>query len=142
MMGALALSILAATLVPGEPVQIDGALLAGLPEAKATLEAHGKKQVCEGPKLASVLGRLGVPQGEKLRGPALAQVIIVRAHDGYEVAFSLGELDPMLGNSQAIIATTCDGHALAMGEGPYRLIVPGEQRPARSVRMASSVKLK
>ena len=141
-MGGLLLPLLAAALVPGEPVQIDAALLAGLPEAKATLEAHGKKQVCEGPKLASVLGRLGVPQGEKLRGPALAQVIIVRAKDGYEVAFSLGELDPGMGNSTAIIATRCDGQPLAIGEGPFRLIVPGEKRPARSERMASSIKLK
>jgi len=131
-----------AALTPAEPAQLTAELLAGLPERKAVLNAHGKTQACEGPALVDVLARLGLPQGEKLRGAALAQTIVVRAKDGYEVAFSLGELDPLLGNAPVIVATRCDGQAIAPGEGPFRLIAASDKRPARSVRMASSIRLK
>jgi hypothetical protein len=141
-MSLFALPLLAAALSTGETAQINDALLAGLPVKQVVLEAHGKKQSCEGPSLASVVARLGVPQGEKLRGPALAQAVVLRAKDGYEVAFSLGEIDPAMGNSPAIIAVRCDGQPLIMGEGPYRLIVPGEKRPARSAKMVTSIRIK
>ena len=136
------LLILAAALVPGQSVPIDAALLAGLPVSSVSFEDHGKKSLCEGPSLAAVLGKLGAPSGEKLRGPLLALTVTVRAKDGYEVAFSLGELDASLGGETVIIATRCDGQDLAPGIGPYRVVVPGDKRPARAVRMAASITLK
>lgn len=137
------LILLAASLSqPGDTVQIDAALLSGLPVVSVERTTHDKKQVCEGASLASVLVKLGLPNGENLREPALSQAIVVRSKDGYEVAFSLAELDAMLGNKTAIIATTCDGAELPPGDGPYRLIVPGERRPARSSKMIASIRLK
>ncbi len=118
---------------------VDAALLQGLPTVDATLVAHGTTQHCTGPTLASVLAKLGYPAGEKLGGKALAGGVVARASDGYAVLLSLGEIDATLGNETAIIATTCDGKALDDNEGPYRLILPNEKRPARSVRQLVSL---
>ena len=118
---------------------VDAALLEGLPAVDATLVAHGKTQHCTGPTLANVLAKLGYPAGEKLGGKALAGGVVARASDGYAVLLSLGEIDATLGNEAAIIATTCDGKPLDDKEGPYRLILSNEKRPARSVRQLVSL---
>ena len=133
--------ILAAALVMGTPAPVDSALLAGLPMHDVTLTAHGTTQICNGPAFAAVLAKLGLPQGESLRGPALAAGVIVRARDGYAVLFSLGEVDASLGNSGAILATLCGGKPLTEQDGPFRLIVPNENRPARSVRQVTTIEL-
>lgn len=122
----------------GVAVPVDAKLLVDLPEADATLSAHGQTQVCRGPTLAAVLAKHGQPQGESLRGPALARGVLVLARDGYRVLFSLGELDPMLGAAPAILATRCDDKPIAGKDGPLRLIVPQDKRPARSVRQVES----
>lgn len=138
MLTALAL---AAALVPGQPVPIGPDLLAGLPVVGAEATVHGEKLSCTGPRLRDLAGRLGLPQGAKLGGPMLANGLLFRARDGYAVLFSLAELDETLGNSPAILATQCGGKPLDEKSGPYRLLVPGEQRPARAMRQVSSVEL-
>jgi hypothetical protein len=120
---------------------VDAALLDGLPMAEAVLTAHGKTQSCAGPKLADVVVKLGAPAGDTVRGKALATTIIARARDGYVVVFSLGELDAELGASKAIVATRCDGKPLDAEAGPFRIVVPGELRAARSVRQLESLEI-
>lgn len=131
----------AASLVAGQPVHVDAALLAGLPVTRVEVTIHGEKLACSGPLLRDVVGRLGLPQGEKLGGPMLANGLLLRARDGYAVLFSLAEIDATLGNSGAIVANTCNGQALDDKNGPFRLIVPGEQRPARAMRQLDSIEL-
>ena len=133
--------LLAAALAAGTPATVDAALLAGLPAHDVTLTAHGVTQTCNGTEFAAVLAKLGLPQGEALRGPALARGVIVHARDGYAVLFSLGEVDAALGNDGAIIATRCEGKPLTDKDGPYRLIVPNDKRPARSVRQMATIEL-
>jgi DMSO/TMAO reductase YedYZ molybdopterin-dependent catalytic subunit len=53
-------------------------------------------------------------------------VIVLRARDGYTVAFSLAELSPDLGNRPVWIALDTDGKPLPENEAPVRLLVPGE----------------
>ena len=132
----------AAALTVGGTAKVDAALLAGLPAAQATLSAHGETHRCEGPVLADVLTRLGVPQGQTLHGTALQRGIMLHARDGYAVLFSLGELDPGTGGEVAIIATRCDGKPLTAEDGPFRLVVPGDKRPARSARQVESIELR
>jgi hypothetical protein len=57
------------------------------------------------------------------------------AGDGYQVVFSLGELDPALAGRDIIVADTADDKPLPDTQGPLRIVVPGDSRPARSVRM-------
>jgi hypothetical protein len=136
------LILAAAALAVGGSAEIDDALLAGLPVQQATLKAHGVERHCSGPALTDVLAKLGLPHGETLRGAALQRGVLVKARDGYGVLFSLGELDPGTGAEPAIVATQCDGKPLGEHDGPYGLILPGDKRPARSVRQVKSIELR
>ncbi|WP_430446704.1 molybdopterin-dependent oxidoreductase [Sphingorhabdus contaminans] len=132
------LLLFAATSIP-DISRVDDALMSGLPVIEADLTAHGISQKCSGPSLSDVLDRLGFPTGKELTGPALETGVIVRGRDGYAVLFSLGELDAALGAKSVIIATQCDGKPLADADGPYRLVLPGEERAARSVRQVIAI---
>ena len=127
--------------VSASAAPVTAELLKGLPEVSARLDVHGVVHECSGPKLIDVLAVLGLPHGEALRGKALARTVEIDARDGYEVVFSLAELDPTLGNTPAIIATRCDGKPLDAKDGPYRLVVPNDQRPARSARQVKTITL-
>lgn len=117
-----------------QPIALDAAARAGLPPATATLTVHGGRAQCTGVRLADLIAKAGLPTGDAVRGPALGTVIVAEAADGYRIVFSLGEIDPRLGNTEIIVADTCDGKPLAAADGPLRLVVPGEARGARSVR--------
>ena len=132
MLEALALNLA----VPVEP-----ALVAGLPTSTVTLSLHGEAQTCTGPLLADVLARLGAPAGGAVRGEALLLAVVVEARDGYRVAFTLGELDPLLGKAQVVLADHCNGAMLDEADGPFRLAVAGDTRGARSVRQVTSLRL-
>jgi len=127
---ALAL-VLAAT---PATLPLDAASLAALPRASATLAAHGQTSQCDGVWLADLAAARGLPAGPALTGAALSILIRAEAADGYRVVFSLAEIDRRLGNRPVLIADRCDGRPLAAGDGPLRLVVPGEIRAARSVR--------
>jgi hypothetical protein len=137
-----ALVLAAAALAVGGSAKVDAALLAGLAPVEATLNFHGEVHHCSGPTLAAVVAKLGLPANETLRGAALQRGIMVHARDGYAVLFSLGELDPGTGAEPAIIATQCDGKQIGPDEGPYRLVLPNDKRPARSVRQVESIELR
>jgi hypothetical protein len=122
-------------------VKLDEALIARLPQITAQGEAHGHKLSCEGVALHELLRASGAMPAEPLRGPQLARVAVVQARDGYRAAFSLGELDPSLGNRQVVLTRRCDGKALPADDGPWRLIAPGETRPARWVRQVESIRV-
>ncbi|TAD73125.1 MAG: molybdopterin-binding oxidoreductase [Sphingomonadales bacterium] len=122
-------------------VPIEPALIAGLPTHEVTLTQHGETQVCTGPLLADVMAKLGAPSRGDMRGSALMMTVVVEARDRYRVALSLGELDPLLGKAEVVLADRCNGAALTEEDGPFRLAVAGETRGARSVRQVVSVRL-
>ena len=66
---------------------------------------------------------------------------MIEARDGYSVAFTLGELDPLLGKAQVVLADRCNGALLGEADGPFREAVGGDTRGARSVRQVVSVRL-
>lgn len=55
------------------------------------------------------------------------------------VIFSMAELDSDFADSDAIVADALDGGALSPNEGPFKLVVPHDKRPARWVRMLQSL---
>ncbi|WP_374405851.1 hypothetical protein [Pelagerythrobacter sp.] len=134
---SIALALL--SLVAAEPVAVNAALLEGLPVVEARLEAHGEVSACTGPTLASVVARMGAASGREVRGEALRTAVLARARDGYAVLFSLGEIEPLLGDAPIIVATRCDDAPLDDEVGPYRLVAEGEARAARSVRQLESL---
>ncbi|QQP95747.1 hypothetical protein [Lysobacter enzymogenes] len=122
-------------------VKLDEAVLAKLPQIKAEGMAHGRKLSCEGVALVALLRASGAMPAEPLRGAQLSRIAQVRARDGYRAAFSLGELDPSLGNRPVVLTRRCNGAELPAEDGPWRLIVPGESRPARWVRQVESIRV-
>lgn len=146
-----ALALLAAGPTQAQDVRLSGptgettltaASLDELPRQTLTLTAHGQTHVYEGPTLASVLERLEVPLGPRLRGEALKTYVVVRAADGYVVVFSLAEIDPAMSPTAVILADEADGAPLSAEEGPLRLVVEGDARPARSVRQVTAIELR
>jgi hypothetical protein len=133
---------LTVTGLDGRAHAFGAAQLAALAQAEASLKAKdGTTHVYRGPALTSLLRAAGAPSSEALRGADMADVVMVSAADGYRVAFGLAETDPSIGKDPIIIAVTEDGLPLDAKEGPLRLVVAGDARPARSVRMVMTVKL-
>lgn len=77
------------------PMSLTGAELAKLPRQMVRAKDHaGKEAEFEGVALVEILKQAGVKFGNDLRGPALAQYLVVEASDGYRAVFALPELDP------------------------------------------------
>lgn len=95
----------------------------------------------EGVRLSDLLTKAGVPLGEKLRGRALATYVVVQASDGYAVVFSMAEIDPAMNNNRIILADTMNGKPLGEHEGPLKIVAPGDNRPARWVRMVNALRV-
>lgn len=123
------------------PLSLSLADLAALPRKTLKLmnEHSGKEETYRGVPLAELLKRAGVPQGESLRGAGLATYVRADAADGYSVVFSLGELDSSILDSDALVADTLDGGPIPEKQGPLRLVLPHDKRPARWVRMLQSI---
>ena len=115
--------------------------LAKLPHASVHASAHGDDADWDGVPLIELLKSAGAPSGETLRGPALALYVRVRAADGYRAVFALGEIDPSVGGETAILADRKNGKPIDDQEGPLRMIVPGDKRPARWVRQVVAIDL-
>ena len=124
------------------PLQLTADDLARLPrETVSVQEQDGSKIQYEGVALREVLAKAGAPLGKELRGKALASYILAKAHDGYEVVFTLGEIDAGFGNQTILIADKRDGKPLFGYQGPFRLVCPNDKAGARSVRMLESLEL-
>lgn len=125
-----------------KPLVVDAELMRELERRTVTLDAHGSEATYEGVSLQAILERVGVPFGQALRGDKMALYILVDARDGYRVVFSITELAPVFGDAVVVLADRRNGQPLSAKEGPYRLIVPNDKRPARSVRQVTSLMLK
>lgn len=115
--------------------------LAKLPHVHLHASAHGVEGDWDGVPLIEILKSAGAPTGEALRGPALSLYVVVGAADHYHAVFALGELDPSTGDRQAILADRKDGKPLDDKDGPLRVIVPDDKRPARWVRQVTTIDL-
>ncbi|MBV7530512.1 molybdopterin-dependent oxidoreductase [Chitinophaga sp. sic0106] len=101
---------------------------------KTTLQAtdrDGKAHAYSGVPVTDILRLAGVTLGPRLRGENMAKYLLVKSGDGYEVLFSLAELDSSFTDRVVILADQVDGKPLPEGKGPFRLVVPGEKKPAR-----------
>jgi hypothetical protein len=107
----------------------------------ATNEHEKKTATYSGVLLRDLLKEAGVPSGENLRGKALTICVVVTANDGYQVTFSIAELDEGIGNLQVLVADSEDGKPLAPTAGLLRLVVPADKRPARWVRMVKTIRV-
>ncbi|MET0231684.1 MAG: molybdopterin-dependent oxidoreductase [Rhodanobacteraceae bacterium] len=123
------------------PAHLTLADLSKLPRVRVHASAHGEEADWDGVPLIELLESSGAPVGDALRGPALALYVRVTAVDGYRAVFALAEIDPSTGNAQAILADRKNSQPIDDREGPLRLIVPGDKRPARWVRQVIAIEL-
>lgn len=128
----------------GPSLVLSAADLRKMPRKTLTVvNPHEKKtEVYEGVPLADLLQRVGVPQGEKLRGANMACYVVAEAADRYRIVFSLAELDSGFLDSDVIVADTLNGAPLGPNQGPFKIVAPHDKRPARWIRMLTSVTVK
>jgi DMSO/TMAO reductase YedYZ molybdopterin-dependent catalytic subunit len=124
-----------------QPLTLSADDLAKMPRATVKTSSNGMETVYEGVWLHEVLKKAGVPQGSELRGKALASYVLAEAQDGYQVVFSLGELDPAFIDNEILLADTANGKPLFGSQGRFRLVVPKDKPGARSVRMLTKLEV-
>jgi hypothetical protein len=125
----------------GHATTISAAQLASAGRVSVTTNDHGAAAKFQGVPLATVLTMAGVQLGDSLRGPRMAEVLLVSASDGYKTAFALAEVDPAFANREIILADRRDGKTLDAREGPFRIIAPGDKRPARWIRQVTELNI-
>jgi hypothetical protein len=94
-----------------------------------------------GVAVSDVLALVSAPSGEKLRGPALRQIVVFSARDGYAVSFSLADFDADYSDRAIFLADQEDGASLSGNAGPLCLIVPGDKKAARWVRTVINIEI-
>ena len=110
-----------------------------LPRTTVTVTEEGREISYEGVLVAEILKKAGVPLGREMSGGAVASYVLAGAKDGYQVVFSLAELDPGFTSNDIIIADTIDGKPLFGYQGPLRIVAPHDKRGARSIRMLQTL---
>jgi DMSO/TMAO reductase YedYZ molybdopterin-dependent catalytic subunit len=116
--------------------------LAKMPrETVSVPDQDGTKVQYEGVPLREILKRAGAPMEKELRGKALASYILAKAHDGYQVVFTLAEVAPEFANEPILVADKRDGKPLFGYQGPFRLVCPNDKAGARSVRMLETLEI-
>ncbi len=122
------------------PQQISLDDIKKLPETKLTVkDREGKEIVYTGVYLHEFLDLTPAPLGESLRGAGLGLFLLAEAKDGYRVLFSLPEVDPEFSDRRVLLAYAKNGQPLDANDGPYRLVVPADKRPARWIRMLTKI---
>lgn len=126
-----------------QPYALSDTVMATLPQVTVRAADHGQPEAAySGVTLRDVVAKAGAPTGMAIRGPALATYVVCSAADNYRVVFSLAELDSAFSDRTVLVATKKDGQPLSEREGHFRLIVPGDQRPARWLRQLSAITIK
>jgi hypothetical protein len=125
----------------GRSRSVSPADLARLARRDTTVSAHEVSGRYSGVALTDLLALVNAPLADSLRGRSLATYVVAEASDGYRVLFSIAELDSKFTDRVVILADRKDGQPLPAAEGPYRLIVPGEKRPARWARQVIRISL-
>ena len=140
-LASVAAQTLTVTPVDGHSTTLSAAQIAAAPHVTIAADDHGTAAKFEGVPLATVLTMAGIQLGDSLRGPRLSEVVLVSASDGYKVAFALAELDPAFATREIILADKRDGKPLDAKEGPFRVVAPGDKRPARWIRQVTELKV-
>lgn len=122
-----------------QPLMLTAADLGALPRATASISGKGITTTYEGVWVSDVLKKAGVPMGSALRGASLSTYVIASASDGYQVLFSIAELDPEMTEGKVLLADKANGQSLVGAQGSFRLVTPNDKHAARGIRMLTSL---
>jgi len=104
-------------------------------------DRDGNDHTYTGVVLAELLQKAGATMGNDLKGENLTKFISVEASDNYQVVFALAELDKTFTDRTIILASMMDGKPLPAGDGPFRIIVQDEKKPARCIKQVTVIKV-
>jgi len=104
-------------------------------------DKDGKADIYSGVIVSEILTKAGVTLGADLHGKNLVKYLLVEASDGYQVLFALAELDKGFTDRVIILADKIDGQPLAPADGPFRIIVQDEKKPARCIKQVTGMKV-
>jgi hypothetical protein len=125
----------------GHSTNVTAAQVENLPHVTVDTSDHDKPAQFRGVALSALLSMAGIQLGDSMRGPRMTEALLVEAADGYKVVFALAELDPAFASREIILADKRDGKPLDAKEGPFRMVVPGDKRPARWIRQVTTLKV-
>lgn len=128
--------------VTEEPLPFDPKAWETAPQVELRVTEEGKPAVYSGVPLALVLkDRLKGDNSMASLRALSDSVILVKASDGYQAAVSAAAvaMDPK--GERYLLALRRDGQPLAKGQGPVRLIVPGDPKRVRWVREINALRL-
>ena len=125
----------------GHATSVTAAQIAKLPRVTVEVKDHDSPAKFEGVPLSTLLTSAGVQGIGKMKGAWLTQGLLIEASDGYKVLFALAELDPDFATREIIVADTRDGKPLDAKEGPFRVVAPGDKRPARWIRQVTILRV-
>ncbi|AUD04076.1 molybdopterin-dependent oxidoreductase [Spirosoma pollinicola] len=126
-----------------KPLTLQGSDLKAMAHSQVSAkDRDGKEHQYTGIPLVDLLKQAGATLGGELRGENLMKYVVVKAIDGYEVLFALAELDPEFATRTILLADQVDGTPLPFGTGPYRIVVPGEKKPARWIREVKAIEIR
>lgn len=117
--------------------------LAAMPRSTALAkDKQGMEHSFSGVALRDIFKEAGVTTGRQLRGENMVKYVLVTCADNYRVVFSLAELDSSFTDRVVILADQMEGKPLPAGVGPFRIIVPGEKKPARNCFQVTGIAVK
>lgn len=95
-------------------------------------DKNGQLHHYKGVYVQDILTKAGAAMGTELHGKSLAKYVLASCADGYQVLFSLAELDSSFVSNRPIIAYQMDDQPLSASRGPLRIINPNDNKPARN----------
>jgi hypothetical protein len=103
---------------------------------------YGDKATFTGAVIGDLLAEVGAPSDVRLHGPPVNQIVIVTGQDGFTTVLSLAETEKSFRTEPIILADQKNGKPLDAKQGPYRLVIGGELKPARSVYAVIEIELR
>jgi hypothetical protein len=126
----------------GKTLVVTPQVLAGLDRAEATMINHGAAHTYEGVRLTELLRLVDAPTGARIHAEADRDYLVVTGGDGFRAVLSLAETDRSVQRHAVILADHMDGAPLTVHDAPFRLVVDGDQKPARSVYAIARIEVK
>jgi hypothetical protein len=126
----------------GKTLALTPAVLADLDRAQATMINHSVAHTYEGVRLTEILRLVDAPTGARIHADADKDYLVVTGGDGFRAVFSLAETDGSVQRHPVILADKMDGAPLLPHDAPFRIVVDGDQKPARSVYAVSRIEVK
>ncbi len=124
------------------PQRLSPTALRALPSTTVTVSFNTEHGVTKadwtGVPLWAVIQQAGLSRAVTgNRQTMLQHTVLAKGRDGYGVLFSIGELDPRFGASQALLVYARDGKPLP--DDGLRLVVPGDKMGGRAVQQLAEL---